>query len=136
VSVRSGGSGAGPRPHSTIVLLRISTRLCGLFNAATLAADLGLGTQATGPEWTGDSGSTGRTGDAGSTGVKGDSGSSWLTDGSDSSWLTDGSGSSWLTDGSGSSWLTDGSGSSWLTESRTKRLLNSFYPQTIRLLNN
>ena len=51
-------------PHSTIVFVRLLNRLCGLFRAATLAADLGLGTLAMGPEWTGDSGSTGQAGDS------------------------------------------------------------------------
>ena len=94
MSVRGGVSGTGCGPHSTIVLVHILACLGGLFRAAILAADLGLGTLATGPEWTGDSVSTGRAGDSGSTGQAGDSGSSGEKGDSGSSWLTDGSDSS------------------------------------------
>ena len=68
MSVRGGGSGAGRGPHSTIVLVRFLACLRGLLRAATLTADLGLGTLATGPERTGDYGSTGQAGDSGSAG--------------------------------------------------------------------
>ncbi|XP_064841582.1 sericin-1-like [Oncorhynchus masou masou] len=78
--------------------------------SATLAADLGLGTLATGPEWTGDSSSAGVNDDSGSAGQAGDSGIAGVKDDSGIAGVTGGSGSSWLTDGSGSSWLTDSSG--------------------------
>ena len=68
MSVHGGGSGAGRGPHSTIIFLRLLNRLRGLLRAVTLAADLGLGTVATGPEWTGDSGSGGVKDDSGSAG--------------------------------------------------------------------